>query len=63
MPEFVKGLPTDFMMSFSYFSCASEVRFFVSNSLFDVEFVDKKNCIFSFFIFSKFAETKHDTSN
>ena len=26
------------------------------NSLFDVEFADKKNCIFSFFIFSKFVE-------
>ena len=51
------------MTSLSYFSHVPEVRFFVSNSLFDVEFVNKKNCIFSFFIFSKFAETKHDTSN
>ena len=51
------------MTSLSYFSRVPEVRFFVSNSLFGVEFVDKKNCIFSCFVFSKFAETKHDTSN
>ena len=33
-----------------------DTRFFVSISLFGVEFVDKKNCIFSIFIFSKFVE-------
>ena len=59
-----QGLHADFVTSLSYFSNAPEVRFFVSsNSLLDVESADKKNCIFSFFVCSKFVETKHDTSN
>ena len=53
---FVKGFPTDFVMSLSYFSHVPEVRKFLSNLLFNVEFADKKNCTFSSFIFSKFME-------
>ena len=35
----------------SYSSHLPEVQFFVSNSLFNVEFADKKNCIFIFSYF------------
>ena len=45
-----------FVTSFSYFSHVPEVRKILSEPLFDVEFADKKNCIFSFFVFSKFVE-------
>ena len=59
-----QGLHADFVTSLSYFSNAPEVRFFVSsNSLLDVESADKKNCIFSFFIFSKFTELSGKTAN
>ena len=59
-----QGLPTDFVTSLSHFLTLQRSDFFVSsNSLLDVESADKKNCIFSFFIFSKAAERVHDTSN
>ena len=52
----MKGLPTDFVTSLPYISHVPEVRLFVSNSKFDVELADKRNRIFSFFVFSKFVE-------
>ena len=50
------NVSTQYVTTLSYFSCVPETRFFLSEPLFDVEFADKKNCIFSFFIFSKFVE-------
>ena len=43
-------------MSLSYFSCIPENGTKQPDPEFDVEFDVKKNCVFSLFIFSKFAE-------
>ena len=64
--ESPQGVPSrikDFVTSFSYFSHVPAVRFFLSNSLFDVEFVDKKNCIFSFFHIFKIRGASTNTAN
>ena len=58
MPEFVEGLPTDFSdVTFLFFS-HSRSPIFVSNLLFGIELADKKNFIFSFFVFSKLVQAK-----
>ena len=60
---FLKGLPTDFVMSLSYFSSVQEAGIFLSEPLFDVEFTDKKNCIFSFFHIFKIRGAIRKTAN
>ena len=51
------------MASLSYFSYVPEVGKIESEPLFDVEFADKKNCIFSFFHIFKIRGATRKTAN
>ena len=58
---FLKGLPADFMTSLYHFSHVSELRILFPSSLFDIEFPDKKNCIFSFLYFQNSWSNKKNS--